>query len=185
MRIGQEVAHHTRRLASVDEVVDDEHAVAAAAAFLHDLRGDALEHLQLALAGVVVARNADRLDEANLKLAGHDRSRHQAAARHRNDRLKRPGAVEPPGKGARVAMELVPGDRKCLFRHLHRRHGTFPLSSGSSCASFSAASRAVLTSVMKRSASLLAARTPSSTSCWKRSRSSFRPVTDGFSVYKP
>ena len=81
-----------------------------------DRRRDVLEHLQLALGGVVVARHAHRLDQPDVELARDDRRRHQAAAGDADDRLERAGAVEPPGERARIAMELVPRDRKDFLR---------------------------------------------------------------------
>src|SRR5262249_44144910 len=50
-----------------------------------------------------------------------DRRRHQAAARHRHDRLERAGPREPPCQRARVAMKLVPTHRKVLLRRVRRR----------------------------------------------------------------
>src|SRR5690606_6724098 len=115
--------HHARRLARVDEVVHHEHARAAAVAERTDLRVDLLEDHQLALVLiVVVARDADRLDEADLELTRHDRRRHQAAAGDADDGLEGPGAVQAPGECPRIAVELVPGDGKGFFGG--GRHGS-------------------------------------------------------------
>ena len=43
MRLGQEVAHHLGGLAGVDEVIDDQHALAVAAADANNVGGDALD----------------------------------------------------------------------------------------------------------------------------------------------
>jgi hypothetical protein len=112
MRVWENFPHHPRRLASVDEIIDDQHALAAAAADFHDAAGHVFEHLELALRDMVVARDAHRLDQPDAELARHDRRRHQAAARHADDGLERPGAGEPPGQRAGIAVELVPSDRK-------------------------------------------------------------------------
>ena len=64
---------------------------------------------------VVIARDAHGLDQPDLQFARHDRGRHQPAARHAHDRLERPGARQPPRERARIAVELVPRDRKCLL----------------------------------------------------------------------
>src|SRR5207253_9499790 len=75
-----------------------------------------LEHVELALRNVVVARHAHRLDQPDAELARNNCGGHEAAARHADDRLEWPGAGEPPGERARVAMELIPRDRKRLLR---------------------------------------------------------------------
>ena len=116
MRGRQQVAHHARGLAGVDQVVDDQHALALLAHRRHFGR-DAFEHLELALVlVVVVARHAHGLDQPHIQFARHDRRRHQPAARDGDDGLERPGLVQPPGQRARVAVELVPGDGKDFFR---------------------------------------------------------------------
>src|SRR3982074_3667921 len=110
MRLGQQFAHHLRGLSGIDEIVDNQHALAAPATYADDVGGDTLEHLELALDGVVVAPHANRLDQANVELARDDRRRDETAARDADDRLERTGAGQPPDQRARVAMELVPGN---------------------------------------------------------------------------
>src|SRR4051794_9300758 len=117
MRGGQEIAHDTRGRAGIDEIVDDKHAGTAR----EYLRRDALQHLDLALRLVAIARNRDRLDDADAELARDDRRRHEPAAGDRDDRVERPGTREPPGKRARIAVKLVPGHGKNFFGGLARR----------------------------------------------------------------
>src|SRR5262245_57368046 len=116
MRLGEDVAHHLGGLAGIDQVVDDQHALAAPAADADDAARHVLEHFELALGDVVVARHAHRLDQPDAELARHDRSGHQAAAGDAHDRLERAGAGEPPRESAAIAMKLVPPDRKGLLR---------------------------------------------------------------------
>ena len=109
------LAHDARGLAGVDEVVDDQHALALAA---HRATSapTPLSTVELALVRVVViAGDADRLDQADVEFARDDRRRHQAAAGDADDRLERPRLVQPPGQRARVAVELVPGHRERSF----------------------------------------------------------------------
>src|SRR5207302_1187955 len=61
MRLGQKLAHDPRSVAGIDQIVDDEIALAIA--------GDALQHRDLALDAVSIARDADRVDEADIELA--------------------------------------------------------------------------------------------------------------------
>jgi hypothetical protein len=63
MRLRQDLSHHLRGLAGVDEIVDDQHALAAAAPDLDDGARHILEHLELALEDMVVARDAHGLDQ--------------------------------------------------------------------------------------------------------------------------
>src|ERR1700704_5547316 len=116
MRLRQELAYDLGGLAGVDEIIDDQHALAPTAADADDVARNVLEHLELALAGVIVARHADRLDQADVEFARDDRGRDQAAAGHADDRLERAGAGEPPDQRPCVAVELVPGDGKGLLR---------------------------------------------------------------------
>src|SRR5262249_25055169 len=92
----------------------------------------ALEKTHLALRCVVVARHAYRIDQADAELAGHDCGRHQAAAGDGNDGVERPGIREPPSERARIAVKLVPRDRKRLLRR--QRHGQRKLSTKSNLA---------------------------------------------------
>jgi hypothetical protein len=65
MRLGVERAHQFQRLAGVDQVVDDQHALAIA----HDLGLRGLEHVGFGLRLLVVAFHADRIDHADVQLA--------------------------------------------------------------------------------------------------------------------
>src|SRR5262249_36051281 len=58
MRLRQNLAHHFCGLAGVDQVVDDQHALPAAAAEADDVVGDRLENAHLALLGVIIAPHA-------------------------------------------------------------------------------------------------------------------------------
>src|SRR5262245_38604797 len=116
MRLGQHLAHYRGGLAGIDEVIDDQHALAAPAADADDTARHVLEHLELALRDVVVARHAYRLDQPDAELARDDRGGHQTAAGYADDRLERAGASEPPRERARITMKLVPRDRKGFLR---------------------------------------------------------------------
>src|ERR1700694_5315245 len=59
MRVGDHLTHQPPGLAGVDEVVDDQESLAGAAAELGGVGGNALEHLEVALLGVVIARDAN------------------------------------------------------------------------------------------------------------------------------
>ena len=89
-----------------------------------DVGRNALQHLQVALLGVVVARDADGIDDAHAEFARHDRRRHQPAAGDRDDRMKRPDLVEPPGQRPAIPVKLVPRDRKGLSGPLLRAEGS-------------------------------------------------------------
>src|SRR4030095_2412353 len=93
-----------------------QHALAAPAADADDALCHVLEHVELALRDVVVARDAHRLDQPDAELAGHDGGGHKAAPRHADNRRERPGTGQPPRQRARIAMELIPRDRKRLLR---------------------------------------------------------------------
>ena len=75
---------------------------------MRTMSAETLDQPQVALGLVAVALHAHGLDQADVQLARDDRRRHKAAARHRHDRLERPGGREPPRQRARVAMKLVP-----------------------------------------------------------------------------
>src|SRR5215470_19431215 len=62
VRLRQQIAHYLGGLAGVDEVVDDQHALAVAAADARDLVRDALDQLEVALGLVAVALHAHGLD---------------------------------------------------------------------------------------------------------------------------
>ena len=63
-------------------------------------------------AGAGIARDAEGFDHPHIQFARHDRRRHQTAAGDADDRRERPGLGQPPGERARIAMELIPGNRK-------------------------------------------------------------------------
>src|SRR5579862_2425848 len=108
VRGGENIAHNARGFSGVDQVVDDEHALALPA-HRGDFRANALHHLDVALVLVIViARDAHGLDDAHVEYARHDRGRHQAAAGDADDRLERPRLVQAPGQRAGVAVKLVP-----------------------------------------------------------------------------
>ena len=134
MRVRQHVAHQARGLAGVDEIVDDQEALAGAAAELCGLGRDALQDLQSALPVVIVARDADGIDHAHAEFAGDDRRRHQPAAGDRDHGVERADLVQPPGQRPAIPVKLVPRDRKRLARPLLRaefgmlRHHHAPVS---------------------------------------------------------
>src|SRR5271165_2689854 len=99
--------------AGVDEIVDDEHPRAFVE--LGDVGRDRLEDLEPPLRLIVViGGDADRLDHPDVELPGHDRRRDEAAAGDRDDGVERAGGGEAPGERPRVAVELVPRNRKGL-----------------------------------------------------------------------
>src|SRR5262249_57197495 len=100
----------------IDEIIDDQHALAPPAADADDAARHVLEHLEFALRDVIVARDAHRLDQPDAELARDDRGGPQAAAGYADDRLERARAGEPPPERARIAMELIPPDPKGLLR---------------------------------------------------------------------
>src|SRR5688572_13086407 len=114
MRLGQELAHGLRGLAGVDQVVDQQVAVAGAAHALENL--DAVL-LLLSRAGLAcaVAGDADGVDQADVELARDQRCGHQAAARHGDDALPRAFLVQELGEVARIAVQLYPGDDDFVF----------------------------------------------------------------------
>src|SRR5258708_15510953 len=116
MRLGQQLAHPLCGSAGIDEITDDQHALAAPAADADDAACHVLEHVDLALRDVVVARDAYRLDQPDAELARDDRGGDQAAAGYADDRLERAGAGEAPGERARITMGLVPPDREGFLR---------------------------------------------------------------------
>src|SRR5579872_3753771 len=113
MRLGQHVSHNARGMPGVDQVVDDQIALAVAGHALEDL--DLAAHAEL---GVVIALHADRIDEPDIELARHDGGRHQAAAGDCDDAAPRSEVEEPPGERARMPVQIVPGYREMLERCL-------------------------------------------------------------------
>src|SRR6266568_3755132 len=107
--LGQELADRLGGAAGVDEVVDEEPAVAVAL--------DRLEPAQLPLprlraAGFAraVAHHADRVDEADVELARHQRRRDEPAAGDGDDPLPLAEVVQDVRQVARVTVQLRPGD---------------------------------------------------------------------------
>src|SRR5262249_47301245 len=111
MRLGQHVPHHAGGVPGVDEVVDDEIAVAVARDALEDLDLAALAELL-----VVVTLHAYGIDEPDVELARDDGRGHHPAAGDRDDPAPGPEVEETPGERARVPVQIVPGDRKMLER---------------------------------------------------------------------
>ena len=119
MRLGQHLAHGARGVAGIDQIVDDEQAG-------RRRPRSAFSTVTAPCGAVVIARDAHRIDEADIELARDDRRRHQPAARHRDDAVPRPELEEPPGERPRMAVQLVPGDGKCpaVDRGGDHGHGT-------------------------------------------------------------
>jgi hypothetical protein len=120
MRLGQQVADRLSGPPSIHEIVDDQPAAAVAAI------GGLLHHCQFALAAVVIAGDADGIDQPQLQLPRHDGGRHQAAARHGDDAFPRPLLDQPPGQRLGIAVQFVPGDGKVLLAGMGRIHGVSP-----------------------------------------------------------
>src|SRR5262249_3117039 len=74
---------------------------------------------------IVVARNADRIDQPHLEFARDDRRGYQPAARNGNNPLPRPLFDQSPGQRLGVAVQLLPSDRKVLLI-LTRAHSVLP-----------------------------------------------------------
>ncbi len=89
----------------VDEIVDDHPPLAVA----DDLGVVILDDARLALFLVVIAGNADGLDEPDLQLPRHDARRYHAAARDGDDALPVLALLDqPPRQRLAVAVELIP-----------------------------------------------------------------------------
>ena len=84
MRVRHHRAHQSPGLAGVDEVVDDQEPLAGAAAELCHLGPKRPSAPEVALLVVVVACDADGIDDANAEFARDDRRRHQPAAGDRD-----------------------------------------------------------------------------------------------------
>src|SRR3954452_11628787 len=117
--LGQQLADDAGGLAGVDQVVDDEPAGAVAA--------DGFQDAGLALVLLVVGADADRVDDADVELAGDDVGGDEAAAGGGDDAF--PGALlgEAPGQRLGVAVELVPGHREVTPRRLAHAWAPLPL----------------------------------------------------------
>src|SRR4029079_16405544 len=130
MGVGHHRTHPPPRLAGIDEVVDDQQPLATTAAQFCHCRRNALKGLQVALPGMVVAGNANGIDDANAKFARNDGRRHQPTTGDRNDGMKRPHLVEPPGQRPAIPVKLIPRDWKGFLRRrsdfLARRHTPTP-----------------------------------------------------------
>src|SRR5260370_17551068 len=120
MRVRHNVADQPPGLAGIDEIVDDQQALPGAAAECGCVSRNALQHLQVALLGVIVAGDTDGIDHAYAELARDDRGRHEATAGDGDDRMKRPDLVEPPGQRPAIPVKLVPRYRKGLAGSLLR-----------------------------------------------------------------
>lgn len=105
----EELADDAGGLAGVDEVVDEEVAVAVAGDAFEDV--DAALDLRggVALAGLV-AGDADGVDEADLELTGDEGGGDEAAAGDGDDAFPRADGVEHLGEITGVAVKLDPGD---------------------------------------------------------------------------
>ena len=115
MRVRHQVAHDLERFAGVDQIVDHQNACAVAA----DVHVRRFDYDRLGLGLMVVAFHADRIDRADVQFARDDHRGGQPAAGDRDHSLPpavvRPLAVEPPGKRAAVAVDLVPADVEAFF----------------------------------------------------------------------
>ena len=114
MGLGQQLAHDLRGPTGIDEIVDQQIAVAVSDHRLQDF------HLGLDLLGRSraprgIARHADRVDQADVQFAGHQGRRDKAAAGDGDDAL--PGALgmKELGEVPRVAVKLDPGDDDSIF----------------------------------------------------------------------
>ena len=95
----------------------------------------ALQQLDLGAAlHAVVGRAADRVDQAQVELAGDDGGRHQPAAGDRDQALERPEIGQPPCQRPGVAVQFRPRDGKHLVVAGTARHAIFSLGlSGLAC----------------------------------------------------
>ena len=73
---------------------------------------EGLEHRDVSLSLVVVAGEADGVDQPDVQLAGDDRRRHQPAAADGHDASPRPEVDQPPGQRPRGPVQLLPRDGK-------------------------------------------------------------------------
>ena len=81
-----------------------------------EARGISKEDLvtAVALGLVVVAGDADRVDDAELQLPRDDRRGHQPATGDGDDALPALDIMQPPGQRLGVAVQLFPRNRKGL-----------------------------------------------------------------------
>src|SRR5262249_8089325 len=110
MSLRQQIADEPRGISGVHEIVDYEQSLAS------EFAARILEKAYLAPLVIVVARDAHRVDQTNAEFSRDDRSRHEAPTRDGDDCIERSGIRKPPRECTRVAMELVPGDRKGSLR---------------------------------------------------------------------
>ena len=105
-----EAAHHLKRSATVDEVIDDQNAFAVIA---HQLSIRGFQDDRFSLGLVVVGFHADRIDDADVQFPRNDAGRDHAAAGDGDDgfpsaiRFRAP-FVQPPRQRPAVAVHLVP-----------------------------------------------------------------------------
>src|SRR5579864_3544421 len=110
----QHLAHHLGGSAGVHQVVDDEDL--GSLVEIGDLRRDRLENLEPALGLVIViGGDADGLDHPDIELTRDDRRRNETAPGDGDDGVERASRGEAPGERPRVAVELVPRNRKRLL----------------------------------------------------------------------
>ncbi len=107
MRFRQHVSDEGRRAPGVDQVIDDQRAVAVA---VHRL-----DNRWFALGLMLVGGDADSVDQPEVKLAGDDCRGHEAAAGDGHDTGPGPFFRQPPRQGLGVPVQLVPGNRKALL----------------------------------------------------------------------
>ena len=90
-----------------------------------------LQHLDFALALVVIAFDRDRLNDADIQLAGDDGGRHKPATGDGDDALPLAQVGQPPGQGLGIAVQFFPGDGEILLRiGDFVGHGRRPISCG-------------------------------------------------------
>src|SRR5437764_6229548 len=119
----QDVAHHLGGPAGIDQVIHDEHTLAAPPADADHACRYVLEHLELALRDMIVARHANRLDQADTELARDNPGWNETPAGDADDCEEWAGTRQPPREGARVPVEFVPRNRERLVRLLRLRGG--------------------------------------------------------------
>src|SRR4029450_9343882 len=116
MRLRQHLGHESPGLPGVDQIVDDQPALATAL--------DSLEDARLPLTLLVVGRHAEGGDQVDRELARHDLRGHQATARDRHDALPWPALGEAPGQRPGITVKLFPRDGKVTAYGV--AHGSTP-----------------------------------------------------------
>ena len=120
-------AHKFQRFAAIDEIVYYKDAFAIAHnVFVWRFENFGFAALVSFAATRVVGFDRNGIDRANVEFAGHDHARRHAAARDSDDGFPCSViwavTVEPPCKGAGVAVELVPAYVETFFvgQTIHR-----------------------------------------------------------------